>query len=252
MASTDTSALQLFLNRLIRRSRLTEQEQEAILGLPAKPVQVQANRDVVRMGDVVDHAYLVVDGLVAQFDQTSQGARQITALFIPGDMPDLHSVVHPQVGWALQALTTTTLVTVPHMALRSIAARHPAIAEAFWRDGIVDAAILSQWVVNLGRRDAQQRMAHLFCELAVRYEQIGTKRTDAFPFPITQAQLADVLGLTAVHVNRVLQKLRTEGVVLEHRMMQILDWKRLASLGDFDGIYLQTDAQPQRRLRLAE
>jgi CRP-like cAMP-binding protein len=109
-----------------------------------------------------------VDGLVGRFDQNSLGARQITAFHIAGDMADLHSVVQPKATSALQALSTTTLLQVAHRDLRGIAARYPAIAEALWRDCIVDGAILAQWIVNVGRRDSKTRIAHLLCETAVR------------------------------------------------------------------------------------
>jgi CRP-like cAMP-binding protein len=160
--------LQRFLDRLLGRSVLSHEEQQAVLGLPTRTIQVGINRDFVGLDEVVDQVSLVVDGLVGRFDQNSLGARQITAFHIAGDMADLHSVVQPKATSALQALSTTTLLQVAHRDLRGIAARYPAIAEALWRDCIVDGAILAQWIVNVGRRDSKTRIAHLLCETAVR------------------------------------------------------------------------------------
>ena len=245
--------LRLFLDRLTSRSVLSQKEEQAILNLPAYAAQVQANRDFVRLGEVVDHACLIVDGIAGRFGQNAEGARQITALHIAGDMADLHSVVQPTGTSSLQALCTVTILRVPHQALRATAGRYPAIAEAFWRDCMVDAAILSEWVVNVGRRDAKTRIAHLLCETAVRYRVDGQSEAVLFEFPVTQAHLADATGLTPVHVNRTLKALRDEGVVfVSGRTVHILDWDALVRLGEFDATYLQADSKPEARLRIVE
>lgn len=241
MSRFEKSPLQLFLDRLTARSALGEAERQAILNLSGQPVQVRTNSDFVRLGERVDHACLVVDGLVGRFGQNRDGQRQITALHIAGDMVDLHSVMMPVAGSALQALTTSTLIRIPHETLLSLARRHPAIADAFWRDSVLDAAILSQWVVNVGRRNAVSRMAHLICEMAIRYEQLGASVGFSFEFPATQTHLADALGLTSVHVNRTLKALKEQEVAeWRQRTVHILDWDRLVDIGDFDSDYLQT------------
>ena len=243
--------LQRFLDRLTARSVLTDDEQQAILDLPAYATQVPANRDFVHLGERVDHASLVVEGIVGRFGQNSEGGRQITAIHLPGDMADLHSVVQPEGTSALQALSTTTILRIPHASLRTLAARYPAIAEAFWRDCMVDASILSQWVVNVGRRDARARMAHLLCEMATRCGVRGEGEVE-FKFPVTQVHLGNALGLTCVHVNRTLKVLRDDGLAILHgRMVHILDWKALVRAGDFDPAYLQADNDPEQRLRIA-
>lgn len=245
------SNLQPFLDRLTSRSRLDTVEQSAILDLPAHAAQVQTNSDFVRLDQKVDHACIVVEGIVGRFGQTAEGARQITALHLPGDAPDLHSVVQPKARSALQALTTATILRVPHVALRALAARFPAVAEAFWRDCMVDAAILSQWVVNVGRRDARTRMAHLFCEITARHKAKLLDGKGSYRFPLTQIHLADATGLTAVHVNRTLKALRNEGLLdARNGSVRILDWPALAYLGEFDPEYLQADMQPEERLRI--
>lgn len=250
MLDTPKPNFQLFLDRLLSRSALSAAERAAILGLPAHAAQVQAGRDFVRSGEKVDHACLIVDGIAGRFGQNREGERQITALHIAGDMADLHSVVQPRAGSALQALSTLTLLRVPHQALRDAAGRHPAILEAFWRDCMVDASVLSQWVVNVGRRDARSRLAHLLCEMAVRLMADRQPGAILFEFPVTQAQLADATGLTSVHVNRTLKSLRQDGLVfISDRIVHILDWDRLAALGEFDAAYLQVDSRSEGGVR---
>ena len=157
MTTSNHTPLRRFLDRLLRRSSLFEAEQRGILNLPSHASQVAAHRDIVSPGQRVDHACLVVDGLAARFDQMRDGQRQITALHIPGDMCDLQSVVAPTAAWGIAALTTTTVLHIPHRDLRALATSHPAIALAFWRDTTADASVLAKWLGNLGRRDARAR-----------------------------------------------------------------------------------------------
>ncbi|WP_371416838.1 Crp/Fnr family transcriptional regulator [Sphingosinicella sp. BN140058] len=190
---------------------------------------------------------MIVDGLVGRFGQNSDGNRQITALHIGGDMADLHSVVVPGSATALQALAVTTILRVPHEALRRLARDRPAIAEAFWRECVIDGAILSEWVVNVGRRDARTRTAHLLCEMAIRCRAGVLGRRFSFGFPVTQNHLADMLALTPVHVNRMLKCLREEGAAdLRGKTAHVLDWQLLADIGDFDPSYLQIGTAPAK------
>ena len=242
--------LQPFLDRLTSRSILFSAERQAFLNLPIRVVQVQPNRDFVRLGERVDHACMIVAGLVGRFDQSSSGARQITALHLAGDMPDLGSVVQPTATSALQALSTATILQVPHRELRAIGSEHPAITEACWRDCMVDAMILAQWVVNLGRRDAKTRIAHLMCEMAWRSLPTPLSGKVVFELHMTQSHLADATGMSAVHVNRSLMALAGLGLTFRGGTVCIEDWKRAAQLGDFDPGYLQTDVEPDERIRI--
>lgn len=246
MRYSSKSALQLFVERLHARSPLTCEESTALLNLRGHSVLARAHVDIVSPGEVTDHACLVVDGLVGRFGMVIDGKRQITALHVAGDMRDLHSVVTPTVGWALQALSPTAVLRVPHTELRAIARAHPNIAEAFWRDCSVDASVLAQWVVNVGRRQAISRLAHLLCEMALRMESAGLGSRTAFRLQATQNQIGDALGLTPVHVNRTLKTLKQDGLVaIRGFEVRIADWKRLAALGDFDGGYLLIEPEAE-------
>jgi CRP-like cAMP-binding protein len=141
---SESHPLQPFLDRLTSRSILSSAEQAMILALPSRAEQLEKNHDFVGFGETVDHACYVLAGLVGRFDQNARGERQITALHVPGDMPDLHSVVQPKATSALQALTTSTVLRIPHAAIRQLAGAHPAIGEALWRDTMVDSMILAQ------------------------------------------------------------------------------------------------------------
>ncbi len=232
-------ALHRFVDRLLMRSALTDEETGALLVLPGQSISVRTNEDFVHCGEVTDHACLIVDGLAARIEQLGDGLRQITALHIPGDMADLHSVVVPHTSWALLAMAPTTVIRVPHAALRDIADRYPAIARAFWRDGMVDASILAQWAVSLGRRRAVGRVAHLLCELACRYDRSILPAIDRFHLAMTQAQIADVLGLTSIHLNRMFRELRKTGLItVVDGKPRIANWNALVAQAGFDPAYL--------------
>ena len=241
---TAPSALRMFVQRLVRRSPLSAEEGRAILSLPVNAHQVRANYDFVAPGQTVDYSCLVAHGLAARYDQMTDGKRQITALYVPGDMCDLHSVLCPTAAWGMLALSATTILRVPHVELCRLINKYPAIAFAFWRDGIADGSILAKWTGNLGRRDARARLAHVICEMGVRIECLGDERRDAFWFDVSQQNLADVLGMTAVHVNRTLQSLRTQKLIrTESRRIFIDDWDRLAALAEFSSDYLLLEGQ---------
>jgi CRP-like cAMP-binding protein len=162
-------------------------------------------------------------------------------------MADLPSVVSPKSGWGLSALTDTTILRIAHTDLRRIAAKHPGVAEAFWRDCVADGSIFSEWVVNVGRRDAFSRLSHLFCEMAIRSEQAGQGDRSGFPLPITQSDLGDATGLTGVHVNRTLKELREQSIVeLRGGRITIHDWDRLVKTGDFDAGFMLLDGPAPR------
>lgn len=247
---TDRSArdaLLLFVQRLASRSFLTGAEESAILRLSGNVQEVEIHRDFVHYGEQVDHSCLLIDGLVGRFGQNSDGHRQITCLYIPGDMTDLPSVVCPRSAWGLSALTKTTILHIPHADLRHLAAKHPGVAEALWRDCVVDGSIFAQWVVNVGRRDASTRVAHLLCEMAVRCEKAGIGDRQSFPLAITQNDLADATGMTGVHLNRTLQDLRGRSIlVMKAGRVEIPDWDLLVATGDFDEGYMLLDGPAPR------
>ncbi len=232
-------ALELFLDKVKARSTLSTTERNALLSLPTIPRQFGAHREIVRIGECVDHACLIADGFVSRFAQMEDGRRQTISVHIGGDMVDLYSLMLPAVPTPLVALTPTTVFQIPHVALRELSFRYPAVAAAFWRECAVDGTIIAEWLISTGRRDARGRLAHLLCEMAVRNNQIGRYNYSRFPFPMTQEHIADALGLTSVHVNRTLQGLRSEGLVdVSRREVIVRDWNGLVFAGEFDPGYL--------------
>lgn len=172
---TTPEALRLFIDRLLLRSSLSVAQRAVITALPGRLSKVPACHDIILPGQHTDHSCLVASGLVGRFDMMADGRRQIVAFYLPGEMCDLHSVPVPTSGWGLEALAGSTLVFVPHAALRE-AASDPAIAMAFWRDTVTDGSLLAKWAANLGRKQALPRLAHLFCEMGCAWSAAGLAR----------------------------------------------------------------------------
>lgn len=231
-------ALALWVDRLQRRSVLSDDDRLTVMGFSGNVVRFATSRDVVKLGECTTHCCLVAEGMVARFGQTAEGLRQLSAVYIPGDMADLHSAVLPRVSAPLQSALRATVVFVPHREVISAAEHSPVLARAFWRDCVTDAQIASEWMLNNGRRDARARLAHLMGELACRYATIGHDGR-SFPLDLSQNHLADATGLTAVHVNRTLRQLREVGALaVKDRHGIVLDWSTLSRIGDFDAGYL--------------
>ena len=252
MEPTSQGPLLRFLQRVLQRSNLTPEEQRALLALSGKPEKYAAHEDIVSPGEHVDGACLVARGLAGRFDQMLDGRRQVTSFYIPGDMCDLHSVVAPKASWSITAVSPVTVFRIPHRELRDLCARYPAVAMAFWRDGTVDSSIFAKWVGNLGRKNAKAKVAHIFCEMGLRMEAAGLGSRTSFQLNATQERLADAAGMTAVHVNRMLQEIRGEGVLtFQSGHVEVLDWNALTSIAEFDPAYLMLDVPPHRAVPAA-
>ena len=183
---------------------------------------------------------MLLEGFVYRHKMLPEGRRQILSFQIPGDFVDLHSFLLKTMDHAVSTLTPCKLVFVPHASLRRITQEFPGLTRALWWDVALDGAIFREWMVGLGRRSAQGRIAHLICETLYRLRAIGLADQDRYFFPVKQVELADAVGMSAVHVNRVLQEFRRAGIVENNRgQLVIHDLARLCRIGDFEPSYLQ-------------
>lgn len=247
MEQSQSSPIAAFLNRLLLRSDLIDEERRAILRLTGEEQRFPARVDIVTPGETVENACLVAKGLVARYDQMLDGQRQTTSLYIPGDMCDLHSVVAPKASWAITAISPVTVIRIPHRQLRELCIHYPGITLSFWRDGTVDSSTFAKWVGNLGRKNAKARIAHLMCEMGVRMEAARRGQRTRFDLPATQEQLGEATGMTTVHVNRTLQEIRGEGLLsFSQGRVEISNWDKLVEVAEFDPAYLMLDEPPKR------
>lgn len=234
------------LLRLGQHDSLAAEERE-ILAAAFGPIEAVAKgRDIVTEGEQPAHSTVLIDGLASRYRTLSDGRRQIVALHIAGDFVDLHSFMLKRMDHSVGALSDCVVSRVPHKMLATITENQPHLTRLLWLLTLVDAAIGREWLVSMGRRSASERVAHLFCELHVRLLAVHRSSDDGFELPITQADLGDLLGLSPVHINRVLRQLRERRLVLwEGRRVRILDPEGLVALADFDDIYLHRAHRPR-------
>ena len=230
-------------DRLIRKLQsvtpLSSDEVAALKRLPMTVKGLDADADVVREGERPTHCCLLVEGFLFRYIMLPEGKRQITSLHVPGDLPDLQSLHLEVMDHSLGALAPSTVAFIPHAAIHELVERHTGIASALWRETLVDAAIFREWIANVGGRTAYERAAHLMCEFFLKMDAVGLADADGCHFPLTQRELGDALGLSVVHVNRVLQHLRADGlIVLKGKHLSIPDLEALKEAAGFNPTYL--------------
>lgn len=234
--------LELMLRRFRSRVDLDAGDRQALLALPYRLQTVEPAAYVVREGDRPDRSCLIVSGLAYRHKVTVEGARQIVGVHIPGDFVDLEAALLNVADHNVQALTRCEMAFVPKIALQELIMSRPTVAFAMWVDTLIDSSIFREWVVNVGRRDARTRIAHLLCEFARRLEVAGLAGEYGYELPMTQEQLADATGLTPVHVNRVLMALARDGLIeRDKRFVGIPHWEALRRVAGFSETYLHLD-----------
>jgi CRP-like cAMP-binding protein len=235
------------LRRLERRSPLREADREALKGLPQTVRRIAANAHIIRDGEATDTCALLLSGFAYRYKITGEGGRQIVSLHMPSEFLDLQNAFLGISDTGVQTLTEAEVAFIPRAAIEELAMANPAIARVLWIDTLIDSSIFREWVVNVGRRDSRARVAHILCEFFVRMEAAGLATNHSYTLPMTQEQLADAVGLTSVHVNRVLRQLGEEGLISrDRRTIAIPDWRRLRDAGDFNERYLHHDAEALR------
>ena len=234
------------MNPLVRKLSnyvdLPEDERMALDALVQKPKAVAAHTDLVREGDPTDGVYLILTGWACRYKMLPDGQRQIMAYFVPGDLCDQRIFILKRMDHCIGTITPSTVAIIAAETMIDLTDRYPRIARALWWSTLVDEAITREWTVNLGQRDAFERVGHLICETFVRLRAVGLTEGTSFDFPVTQGEVADTTGLTPVHTNRMLQALRAEGlIILKGHRLTILDLDRLVSLSLFNPSYLHLE-----------
>lgn len=242
MAPTFNHSMDMLIRKLDSIAQLSDEERRAIASLPVTGRLLGPDQDIVHEHDHPSQCCLLLDGWACRYQILSEGKRQIFSFHIPGDIPDLQSLHLKVMDHNVCTLTQATVAFIPHEAILELTAAFPAIAATLWRDTLVDGAIFRQWMVGMGRRTACQAVAHLFCEMYVKLEVVGLARDHAYYLPLTQSELGDALGLSNVHVNRVLRELRTNGwITLHGGKLEIEEWRELTNLCGFDPTYLHLE-----------
>ncbi|MBX5220284.1 MULTISPECIES: Crp/Fnr family transcriptional regulator [unclassified Rhizobium] len=235
----------LLLN-LGSRDVLSSEEENLLRSILVKDRQFAVGEDLVSQGSRPPFSTLLLDGFAARYKVMADGSRQITALHVAGDFVDLHAFPVKVMDHGIVALSPCHVALADHADLRAITERMPHLTRLLWLDTLVDGAIHREWIVAMGRRSKRAQIAHLVCELFLRLKVVRRTQGESFQFPLTQIEMADVLGISVVHLNKTLQALRREGVFTwENRTITIVDWERLQEIAEFDPAYLSISREPR-------
>ncbi|GEP04804.1 Crp/Fnr family transcriptional regulator [Methylobacterium oxalidis] len=241
-SAPDDHSLDMLIRKLESIATLSDEERQAIRSLPAKTRVLQPRQDIVRDGDKPSQCCLILDGWAYRYKLIGGGRRQIFSFHVAGDIPDLQSLRLHTMDHSLATLTQATVAFLPHESLRDLTTRFPSLTAILWRDTLIDAAVFREWMTGMGRRDAFERIAHLFCELYLKLQAVGLAQSYRCPLPITQVDLGDALGLSNVHVNRVLQEMRGRGLITLHSGTLVIEaWDELMRACEFDPTYLHLE-----------
>ena len=228
-----------FIRKLEYGAELSDTDRRVLEDAASDVREIGARTDVIGQGERPDNVHVLIDGWACRYKLLPDGDRQIMAYLIPGDFCDLHVAILGEMDHGIATVSNCKIAYIPDQIVSELTSRGGTINRALWWATLVDEATLREWLANMGRRPADQQLAHLFCELLVRLQSVGFADENSFDFPVNQAELADTLGISQVHVNRMLQQLRGDGlIVLENRRLTIPDVERLNAFAGFDPGYL--------------
>lgn len=235
-----------FVQKLSGLAQLTAEDATVLEEATSRPRRYVARQDLIREGDKTGPMFVVLEGWACRYKILPNGTRQIMAFLMPGDACDLHIKLLAEMDHSIQAITTASVATVSREEMQAMMRMHPNISNAMYTAQLIDEGIMRAWIVSMGRRSSIERVAHLICELYLRARNIGLTVGDELALPLSQLILADALGMTAVHINRVLKELRLAGAMaLKRGSLTILNPSKLVQIAGFDENYLH------RRLRKA-
>lgn len=246
MSKPDQSILGPMANKLQQWRPLSAEDHDAILALPFRVIRLRPQEYIVREGDKPQNCCVILAGYAFRHKAAGDGGRQIFSIHMQGDLADLQNSLLGLADHNLQALNHVEAALIPIEAIQEIAFERPAIGRAMWYETLVDASIFREWTLNVGRRDSRTRTAHMLCEFALRLEMAGLGQRCDYELPMTQEQLADALGLTSVHTNRMLMSLAEARLISRtQRSVRVDDWAGLRQAGDFDPAYLHIQGDVQ-------
>ncbi|XKH59499.1 Crp/Fnr family transcriptional regulator [Halomonas sediminis] len=234
--------IKCLVNKLQNFQEHTSEEVKVLEDAVVKEKFFARGEDIIRQGESPKYVYLVMEGWVSRFRNNHAGKKQVLNYQLPGDFCNLHTTLANKIDHTISALVPSKIGFIPHHEIYNIYENHPHLAQSLNWTSLIDVSILQEWLVNLGLRSSEQRLAHLLCELLIRARAAGLTEDHLFELPLTQAQLGEAIGITQVHTNRVMQRLLKEGLItFKCKKFHIIDWKGMKECADFDGLYLHLE-----------
>jgi CRP-like cAMP-binding protein len=235
------------LRKLSNFAALSEEESTAIVDSCRDVREVGAREDVISQGDRTGGVKLLLEGFACRYKTLEDGRRQIVAYFVPGDLCDLRVFILKRMDHSIGAIAPSKVATIAPDNVLKLMHSYPTLTRALWWSTLVEEAIAREWIVNMGQRNALERTAHLFCELLYRFRAVGLNQGLSCTLPLTQVELAETLGLSAVHVNRTLQELRRQKLItLDDGRLTIQNLRILEELSFFSADSLHLEHGPDK------
>lgn len=230
--------------RLKRSYGLGEEDCAKLSSLAIEQQHLAQRKDIFREGDRPSNAIVVMEGIACRYKWMGDGKRAITAYLLPGDFCDPHLGAFRRMDHNVATLTACTIAEIPRATIEVFIKNNPSLARALWQASLIEGTILRTWLANMGQLSADRQLAHLLCELRVRLEVVGMGEKNTFRLPLTQQELGDALGITTIHVNRVLQRLRENDLIrVIERTVFVPDIARLEAFADFNPGYLHISVE---------
>jgi CRP-like cAMP-binding protein len=230
------------LRKLANFTQLSDRETNAILECCGDARDFAAGEDIIAQGARTGGVKLLLEGFACRYKVLEDGRRQIVAYFVPGDLCDLRVFILKRMDHSIGAVAASRVATIAPDDILKITSSFPNLTRALWWSTLVEEAIAREWIVNVGQRNARERMGHLFCELLFRFRAVGLNQGNSCTLPLTQVELAETLGLSPVHVNRTLQQLRRQQLItLEGGTLTIQNLDKLMEASLFNPDYLHLD-----------
>ena len=239
-------------NPLVRKLEafvtFSDQEKVALDAVCARTIVRRAGEYLILEGERPEYVYLLLKGWAFRYKLLPDGGRQIMAYLVPGDLCDIHIFILKEMDHNLGLLSDATVALIPEKVMVELLDEFPRVSRALFWATLVDEATLREWLANTLRRDPYERTAHLLTEMWFRLRAVGLAEGDGFELPLTQAELGDAMGLNALTINRVLQRLRAEELItLKGERLTVLDGERLLAVSDSNPNYLHLDTREQVR-----
>lgn len=233
----------LLIRKLECFAKLPDEAKRALEGMVREVKQFGARQDIIGEGEKPDDVHLIVEGWAARYKMLPNGDHPILAYLIPGDLCDIQVSLLQRMDHSIGTLSPCKVAVIPHAEIARLLREHESLSRALWWSTLVDEAILREWLVSVGHRSADKRLAHFICEMLLRCKAVGLTDDDSFSMPLTQEEIGQTMGLSTVHVNRTLQDLRAQGLIVSTgKRMVVNDLDRLLDFAEFNANYLHQQA----------
>lgn len=239
MAGKGKAPFDALIRKLERLAELKDEDRQALTSLRFTTETIGEGGLLIRAGEEKYHCGVLLEGYACRSKSVGSGGRQIFSFHFPGDILDVEHILLPQADHDIEAATDVSVAWVPSADLRRLTQDRPAVADALWRDCLIDASVFREWVLNVGKRDPRSRIAHMLCEFATRRAAAGLGPPEGVELPMSHERIADATGLSSVQVNRMLHLLAIQGIIaVDEQRLKIMKWNTLGEIAEFDPAYL--------------